>query len=298
MELFFNQFFNGIGSGVVYASVALALVIIYRTTGVLNFAQGEMALFSTFITWWFTDQGLGIVPAILLSILVSMVGGAVIERLLIRPVESDKSPLNVVIVTLGLFLAFNALAQLIFIKPGAEALQMPNLFPSGNISSSIGIRKSTIGYAAILVVECVLLWLLLQKTKVGLKLRAVASNPESSKLVGINTGVMLMTGWGLAAGIGALAGSLAAMRGTGFDTSLMQQVLVYAFAAAALGGFDSPLGAVVGGLIVGVAESLTVQYGHYIGLDGIELVVPFVLILVVLLVKPNGLFGRNIVERV
>jgi branched-chain amino acid transport system permease protein len=137
---------------------------------------------------------------------------------------------------------------------------------------------------------------LLQKTRLGLSLRAVASNPESSRLVGINTGTMLMVGWALAAGIGAVAGSLAATRGSGFDSSLMQQILVYAFAAAALGGFDSPLGAVVGGLIVGIADSLTIQYVD--ALDGIELVVPFVLILVVLLVRPNGLFGRTIVERV
>ena len=156
--------------------------------------------------------------------------------------------------------------------------------------------RPTVGFAAVLVVECLLLYVLLQKTKIGLALRAVASNPESSRLVGINTGNMLMLGWGLAAALGAVAGTLAATRGSGFDSSLMQQVLVYAFAAAALGGFDSPLGAVVGGLVVGIADALTIQYID--ALDGIELVVPFGLILVVLLVRPNGLFGRTIVERV
>ena len=294
MQLFFDQFMNGIGAGVVFASVALALVIIYRTTGLLNFAQGEMALFSTFVAWWFTDRGMGIVAALVLTILVSFVGGAVIERVLIRPVENSKSPLNVVIVTLGMFLAINALAALIFIKPGQEALQMPLLFPDGK---TVGMQTATLGRAGILVAECVLLYLLLQKTKLGLMLRAVASNPESAKLVGINPGAMLMVGWAIASSIGAVAGVLAASRGTGsFDTSLMQQVLVYAFAAAALGGFDSPLGAVVGGLVVGVANSLTIQYVQ--ALEGIELVVPFGLILVVLLVRPNGLFGRNVVERV
>jgi branched-chain amino acid transport system permease protein len=294
MDLFFDQVLNGVGTGVIYASVALALVIIYRTTGLLNFAQGEMALFSTFITWWFTEQGLGIVAALLASVVVSFVGGALIERILIRPVEAATNPLNVVIVTLGMFLAINALAQLIFIKPGQEALQMPPIFPKGDLV--FGIRTATVGFALVLVVECVLLFVLLQKTKVGLSLRAVASNPESSRLVGINTGNMLMLGWGLAAALGAVAGTLAATRGSGFDSSLMQQVLVYAFAAAALGGFDSPLGAVVGGLIVGIADALTIQYID--ALDGIELVVPFGLILVVLLVRPNGLFGRTIVERV
>lgn len=294
MDLFFDQVLNGVGTGVIYASVALALVLIYRTTGLLNFAQGEMALFSTFITYWFTEQGLGVVPALLASVVVSFVGGALIERILIRPVEGASNPLNVVIVTLGLFLAINALVQLIFIKPGQEALQMPSIFPRGDLV--FGIRTATVGFALVLVVECVLLFLLLQKTKVGLSLRAVASNPESSRLVGINTGNMLMLGWGIAAALGAVAGTLAATRGSGFDSSLMQQVLVYAFAAAALGGFDSPLGAVVGGLIVGIADALTIQYID--ALDGIELVVPFALILVVLLVRPNGLFGRTIVERV
>ncbi len=295
MQLFFDQVLNGISSGVIYASVALALVLIYRTTGLLNFAQGELALFSTFIAYWFAvEQDLPIVVALLLSVAVSFVGGALIERVLIRPVEGAHSPLNVVIVTLGLFLAVNALAALIFIKPGQEALQMPDLFPSGDLA--LGIRKTTVGFAAVLAFECVLLYVLLQKTKLGLALRAVASNPESSRLVGINTGTMLMVGWALAAAIGAVAGTLAATRGSGFDTSLMQQILVYAFAAAALGGFDSPLGAVVGGLVVGIADALTIQYVD--ALDGIELIVPFVLILVVLLVRPNGLFGRTIVERV
>ena len=295
MELFIDQVLNGIGRGAVYASVGLALVIIYRTTGLLNFAQGEMALFSTFVTWWLTDQGVGIVPAIIGSVVFSVIAGAAIERLLIRPVESAHSPLNVVIVTLGMFLAINALAQLIFIKPGQEALQMPSPFPEGEL---MGIRKETIGLALVLALECVLLWVLLQRAKLGLSLRAVASNPESARLVCINTGVMLMVGWGLAAGLGAIAGSLVASQSSGFDTSLMQQILVYSFAGAALGGFDSPIGAVVGGLIVGVAEALTYQYGPDIGLAGIELVVPLGLILVVLLVKPNGLFGRTIVERV
>ena len=293
MELFIDQVLNGVGRGVVYASVGLALVLIYRTTGLLNFAQGEMALFSTFVTWWLTDQGMGIILAIIVSMVLAFVGGALIERIIIRPFEGGHNELGVVIITLGMFLAFNALAQLIFIKPGQEALQMPKVFAAGE---TMGIRTSTLGLALVLVAECVLLWLLLQKTRLGLSLRGVASNPESARLVGIRTGTMLMVGWGLAAAIGALAGSLVAAQNTGFDTSLMQQVLVYSFAGAALGGFDSPVGAVVGGLVVGIAESLTIQYVD--ALNGIELVVPFVLILVVLLVRPNGLFGRTIVERV
>lgn len=294
LQLFWDQVLNGIGAGVVYASVALALVLIYRTTGLLNLAQGEMALFSTFITYWLTTQGVGVVLALLFSVAIALVGGAVIERVLIRPVEGAKNPLNVVIVTLGMFLGINALAQLIFIKPGKEASQMPAIFPKGDLA--LGIPKATVGFAVVLIIECLLLYLLFQKTRLGLALRGVASNPESAKLVGINTGTMLMLGWGMAAALGAVAGTLASTRGSGFDASLMQQVLVYSFAAAALGGFDSPLGAVVGGLFVGIADSLTIQYVDF--LDGIELVMPLLLIVVVLLVKPNGLFGKSVVERV
>ena len=294
LQLFWDQVLNGIGAGVVYASVALALVLIYRTTGLLNFAQGEMALFCTFITYWLTTQGLSVQLALVASVCIGFLGGAVIERVLIRPVEGSKSPLNVVIVTLGMFLGINALAQLIFIKPGKEAQQMPAIFPKGDLV--LGIPKATFGFALVLVIECLLLYVLFQKTRLGLALRGVASNATSAQLVGIDTGRMLMLGWGMAAGLGAVAGTLASTRGSGFDASLMQQVLVYSFAAAALGGFDSPLGAVVGGLFVGIADSLTIQYID--ALDGIELVVPLLLIVLVLLVRPNGLFGKTIVERV
>lgn len=294
MQLFFSQVINGVGTGVIYGSIALALVLIFRSTGLLNFAQGEMALFSTFFTWKLTDAGLPILAAVIVSMAASFVAGMVIERLLIRPVESSKNPLNVVIVTLGMFLAFNSLTQLVF---GTDAQQMPSLFPKGQVSAAgLTVGKGTVGLAGVLVLECLLLFLLLQKTRLGLALRAVASNPESSRLVGIRTGTLLMLGWGISAAFGALAGSLVAATKTGFDASLMQVVLVYAFAAAAVGGFDSILGAVVGGLIVGIADALTVQYVDALG--GISIVVPLVLILVVLLVKPNGLFGRKTVERV
>jgi branched-chain amino acid transport system permease protein len=303
MQLFVEQVINGIGNGLVYGSVALALVIIFRTTGVLNFAQGEMALFSTYITWKLASDsdgfGLPIVAAIGLSMAVAFVAGAVIERVLIRPVEQARSPLNVVIVTLGLFLGINSVAQLIF---GTDPQLMPSPFPEGNVElfssggDAVVVSKSTVGLIAVLLAECLLLWLLLQRTKLGLKLRAVAANPDSARLHGIKAGTMLMLGWGMAAAIGALAGSLVASQRTGFDASLMQIIIVYAFAAAALGGFDSLIGAVVAGLIVGIADALTVQYVD--PLEGIEVVVPLGLILVVLIILPNGLFGRRTVERV
>src|SRR5215208_4957247 len=197
MELFFSQVFNGIANGVIYASVALALVLIYRSTGLLNFAQGEMALFSTYLAWKFTTSGMPVVVAILLTMAISFVAGALIERLLIRPVEEARSPLNVVIVTLGMFLALNALAQLVF---GTDPQQMPSAFPDGRVDLGVSeVGKDVIGLAVVLIIESALIYFLLQRTKLGLKLRAVASNAESARLVGINSGAMLMFGWALAA---------------------------------------------------------------------------------------------------
>jgi len=293
MALFLSQLMNGIGQGVIYASLALALVLIYKTTGILNFAQGEMALFSTYVTWWLTERGLPVWLSILISVALSFGGGAAIERFVMRPVERS-SPLVIVIVTIGLFLSLNSLAQVIF---GVEAEVVPRAYPDENWDiGGVIVQADTLVLVGVLAVECILLWALLQKTKIGLALRAVASNPESSRLVGVSVGTMLMLGWGLAAAIGAVAGSLVVPTTTALTAASMQSILVFAFAAAALGGFDSPLGAVVGGLIVGVANSLTTEYVD--ALDGIELIVPFGLILLVLLFRPAGLFGKVHVERV
>jgi len=205
----------------------------------------------------------------------------------------------VVIVTLGLFLGLNSLVQLIF---GTDPQTMPSIFPAGSIElfSTNGdaavIQKQTIGLVLVLLAECLVLWFLLQRTRLGLKLRAVAANPDSARLHGIRAGSMLMLGWAMSAALGALAGSLVAAERTGFDASLMQTILVYALASAALGGFASIWGAVIAGLVVGIADALTIQYID--ALDGIEVVLPLALILVVLVVMPNGLFGKRTVERV
>jgi branched-chain amino acid transport system permease protein len=295
MQLFIEQVLNGVGNGVVYGSVALALVLIFRTTGVLNFAQGEMALFSTYISWKLTTTGMPVVAAIAISMAIAFIAGALIERTLIRPMAEARSPLNVVIITLGLFLGLNSVAQLVF---GTDPQRMPSPFPSGSVSliGDARIQKDTIGLVVVLLAECLALWLLLNRTTLGLKLRAVAANPDSARLHGIRAGSMLMLGWAMSAALGAVAGSLVAAERTAFDSSLMQTILVYALAAAALGGFDSIWGAIVAGLVVGVADGLTIQYVD--ALDGIEVVLPLALILVVLVVMPNGLFGKRTVERV
>jgi branched-chain amino acid transport system permease protein len=293
LELFLSQLMNGIGDGVVYASLALALVLIFKTTGILNFAQGEMALFSTYVFWKIAGWPIPVWIAIVITLALSFIGGALIERVIIRPVEQS-SPLVIVIVTIGLFLAFNALAQLFF---GVDVHALPRFYRFEQWDlGPLTLKSDTLVLVIVLAVECLVLYLLLQKTKVGLGLRTVASNPESAKLVGISVGNMLMFGWALAAAIGALAGILIIPLTPGLNAGSMQAVLVFAFAAAALGGFDSVIGAVVAGLIVGVANALTTQYIDF--LDGIELVVPFGLILGVLLVRPQGLFGSKRVERV
>jgi branched-chain amino acid transport system permease protein len=294
MSLFLTQLMNGIGNGAVYASLALALVLIFRTTGILNFAQGEMALYSTYLVWFFTARNFPVWLAIVISMAISFVGGALIERIVIRPVEKA-SPLVLVIVTIGMFLALNSITQVQF---GSDAKTLPRAYPSKTwLPGNVQVSADTLVLVGVLVLECVLLYLLLQRTKLGLAVRAVASNPESSELLGIPVGRMLMLGWALAAALGALAGALAVPASQpALSAASMQSILVFSFAAAALGGFDSTLGAVVGGLIVGVAQSLTTQYLH--PLQDIVLVVPFGLILLVLLVRPSGLFGSRRVERV
>jgi branched-chain amino acid transport system permease protein len=297
MDLFFSQVMNGVEAGVVYASVAIALVLIFKTTGLLNFAQGEMALFSTYVTWKLTTWDLPVWVAIAISVALAFVGGALIERVVIRPVE-QAPPLVVVIVTIGMFLAFNSLAQVVFT---VDTVQVPRAYPLEQWDvGGVVVDTDTLVLVGVLALECLGLWLLLQKTKIGLAFRAVASNPDSSRLLGVSVGNVLMFGWALAAAIGALAGSLVVPTQGGLTAGSMQAVLLFAFAAAALGGFDSPLGAVIAGLVLGVADALTRTYldESWYDLENIEVVVPLGLIMLVLLFRPAGLFGKVHVERV
>lgn len=295
MEELLQYTFNGLGKGAIYASLALALVIVFRTTGLVNFAQGEMAMFSTFIIWWLSEDvaQLPLWLATVVAMVLSFVGAALIERFLVRPVGSARhNPLAVVIVTIGLFLAFNALAPWLW---GTDSKPGIPIATGGVEVLGASISNQALAALAILAVEVGLLWLLFQKTKIGLAMRGVASNAESSALVGVPVGRMLMIGWGLAAAIGAVAGLLTA--DIGVDASIMQVPLIYAFAAATLGGFDSPVGAVVGGLVVGLVSELSAAYIDWIGQD-LRLLPAFVLILGVLMIRPQGLFGKAEVARV
>jgi branched-chain amino acid transport system permease protein len=291
MAGFLQQIVEGLGAGAIYASLALALVLIYQFTGIVNFAQGELAMFSTYVAWQFMSAGLPFWAALPLTLAVSFTGGMLIERIVIRPVEGAPE-LTVVIVTVGLFIFVNAAAGWIW---SFVIKDFPNPFPGGAIEAGgLSVGYSTLGILAVVAVVMGLLYLLFQHTKIGLGMRAVATNPESARLVGIRVGWVLALGWGLAATVGAVSGVLVAPL-LFLEPNMMGGVLIYAFAAATLGGFGSPAGAVVGGLIVGVAETLAGAYVGFIGSD-LKVGVPLAIILCILLVRPQGLFGRAAVE--
>ena len=293
MERFIQVIVDGVATGSIYAALAIALVLIFRSTGIVNFAQGEMAMFSTFIAWGLYAGGVPLGLAILTTLVLSFLAGMVIERGLIRHFEGGET-LTLVIVTLGLFILLNSLAGWIW---GFGNRSFPSLFGDSTFTlGGVRLTVESVGIVAVLLGVVGLLFLLFQRTKIGLAMRAAALNPESSGLVGVRVGRMLMLGWGLAAALGALAGVLVAPR-LFLDVNLMGSVLIYAFAAAALGGFDSAIGAVVGGWIIGITENLAGTYVDFIGAD-LKILVPLAIIFVVLLVRPSGLFGTREVARV
>jgi branched-chain amino acid transport system permease protein len=287
-----QQVVSGLSSGGVYGSLALAIVIIYRSTGVVNFAQGEMATFATFIAWSLMHH-MSYWPAFLLTLGIAFAGGIAVERIVIRPIE-NAPVLTIVILTLGLALAFNGASFWIW---GGAVHNFDSPFSTEPIHvAGVAFSKQDIGIIAVSLVCVFFLWLLFRFTKVGLALRAAAANPAESRLVGIRVGWMLALGWGLAAVLGAVAGMMAAPV-VFLDPNMMLTILLYAFASAVLGGLDSPLGAVVGGLLFGVLLNLLSAYSSFI--DGtLKLPVGLAVILLVLLVRPNGLFGRRVERRV
>jgi branched-chain amino acid transport system permease protein len=292
VERFVQVIVDGWATGSLYGALAVAVVLIYRSTGIVNFAQGELAMFSTFIAWGLLQAGLPLGPALLGALALSFVGGMLIERVIIRPVEGGEV-LTLVIVTLGLYIFVNSLAGWIW---GFGNRGFPSLFGDGSFDLA-GVRFSveSIGIVGVLIGVVALLFAVFQRTRIGLAMRAVSMNPDSSRLVGISVGRTLMIGWGIAALVGALAGALIAPR-LFLDVNFMGGVLIYSFAAATLGGFDSPLGAVLGGWIIGIAENLAGTYVDFIGSD-LKILVPLVAILVVLLFRPTGLFGSAEVAR-
>jgi branched-chain amino acid transport system permease protein len=298
MGRFLQYFFDGISNGSIYALIALALVIVYRGSGHLNFAQGEMAMGSAFLAWWYADH-MPIWVAAVASAATSFVVGVVVERYIIRPI-GHRSPFAVVVASIGLFLGFNALAPFAWNSKTPEAFEA--LFPSdaGDFYRIGGAtwREKNIGVLLVLAVAVALLWVLFQRTKFGLAMRAVASNPDSAPLVGIRTGRVLAASWGLAAAVGALGGCVVAANRGSVDPSMMFAIFFAATAAATLGGFDSLGGAVFGGLALGVFENMIAGYQPALVGQQLKGVVTLLVILAVLLVKPAGLWGTQRVERV
>ncbi len=293
MEQLAQQIVSGLATGSIFASMALALVLIYRSMGVINFAQGEMAMFTTFIAWQLVQTGVPIWGAFALTVAIAFAGGILLERVVIRPVERA-APLTVVIVTLGLLIAFNGLAGWIWgyiIKP------FPSPFPSAPITiGGVSFNSQDLGIIGVSLLSLGAISLFFARTKLGLAMRAAALYPDQSRVLGIRVGWMLALGWGLSAVVGAISGIMVAPV-VFLDPNMMQGIVVYAFAAAVLGGIESPLGAVVGGLVLGVVLNLLGTYVDFIGTD-LRLPVAFLIIVVVLVVKPGGLFGRVRLSRV
>jgi len=260
---------------------------------VINFAQGELAMFATFIAWQLIHMGLPVWAAFPLTIVIAFAGAVVLERTIIRPVERAPQ-LTIVIVTLGLLITTNGLAGWIW---GYDLKSLPSPFPSTPIQAGgVSFSGQDLGVIGVSLVALLLFYLFLARTRVGLAMRAAALYPEDARVLGIPHGWMLALGWGLASAMGAISGLMVAPIVT-LEPNMMQGIVVYAFAAAVLGGIESPLGAVVGGLILGVGLNLIGNYVEFIGTD-LRLPVAFAVIVAVLVIRPAGIFGRKRLTRV
>ena len=290
MEAFLYQVSSGLSNGIIYGSVALALVMIYQATHHINFAQGEMATFSTFVAWALMQAGWPYWGAFFFTVAVSFLGGLLVQRIVLRPIE--KAPvLTNVIVFIGLLLIFNAMSGMLF-DHTIKSFESP--FPKDSALASKYFSAHQLGSAGVLLVVLAGLFVFFKFTSIGLAMRAAAQNPDSAKLVGIRVSWMLGLGWGLAAAIGAVAGMMVAPI-VFLDPNMMAGILLYGFAGALLGGIDNPLGAVIGGLVVGVLENLL---GAYVIGTELKLTVALVLIVGTLTLRPDGLFGKKVVTRV
>jgi branched-chain amino acid transport system permease protein len=293
VQEFLQLVVSGIATGGIFASLALALVLIYNAMGLVNFAQGEMAMFATFIAYALINRGVNYWIAVPATLVLAFAGGIVLQRVVIRPVE--RAPiLTLVIITLGLTTLINGFAGFLF---GYVPRSVDSPFSPGTVGV-VGVYVSyrDLGVIAVSAVVLVLVYILLQRTKLGLTMRAAAYHPEASRLLGVRVSWMLALGWGLASAVGAVSGIMVAPVLL-LEPNMMQSIIIYAFTAAVLGGIESPLGAVVGGLIVGVTVNLAGAYIPFVGGD-LQLAVALAIIVGVLIIRPNGLFGRAVARRV
>jgi branched-chain amino acid transport system permease protein len=290
MSAFLHQLLSGIANGSIYASMALALVMIFKATHQVNFAQGELAMFSTYVSFSLIQSGVPYWAAFALTLAFSFVAGVLIERLIMRRVQHAPH-LTAVIVFIGLLVAFNGLAGWIF----SHSIQVfPSPFASDAWYATRYLSAHEIGMVAVTLVVLFSVFAFFRFTRLGLAMRAAAENPQSSRLLGIRVGAMLALGWGLASALGAVAGMMAAPI-VFLEPNMMSGILLYAFAAALLGGIDNPWGAPIGGFLVGILENLA---GAYVVGSHLKLALALGVIVVVLIFRPSGLFGRTVVVRV
>lgn len=298
MQVFLERLFDGVTNGSVYATMALALVMVFRGTGTINFAQGEMALITTYVAWGLTTKHVPVIVALLVAAAAGFVLGASTERVLIRPMEK-RSLLATLIVLLGVFTALNAIDGLIW---GQNTHSLASLFPN-NLSDYFSVGGARLYYAnlGVWLLATVLvgaLFALFDRTRIGLLMRATANNRASADLCGVRTGRILMLGWGLAAAIGSVAGVLVTpLTPDSLGLGEMFPIFIYASAAALFGGLDSPLGAVIGGLVIGILEVMVSGYVHAVG-GQLQEAIAFGVIVVVLLFRPQGILGSAQLERV
>jgi branched-chain amino acid transport system permease protein len=299
VAIFLDRLFSGLTDGAIYTMIALSLVVVFRSSKTINFAQGEFALFTCFLAWWLNSKGIPLLAALAIVMVVGFAMGAVVERTLIRSVRR-RSETAVLIVCLGLFIGLNGADGWIW-NPIDKVF--PTLLPS-SYSDYIDIAGAhlsydSIGILLIMALVVAILTLLFNRTTLGLQMRAVATNAESASLSGVKVGRILSLSWGLASAIGALAGVLLVpvLPPNELDLSQFFPILIFASAAALFGGLDSMKGAVVGGLGLGVAESMLNSYVTFLG-GSLQLAVALVIIVVVLVFKPTGVFGVQRVGRV
>jgi branched-chain amino acid transport system permease protein len=301
MEQLILQVASGLANGAIYALVALALVIIFVSTHHINFAQGEMAVFSTYICWQMLEWDLSFWIALPLAALISFLLGVTIERVILRPLH-NAPVLSIVVVSIGLLAIFHSMSGAIW---SHTIKQFPSPFPKTTFLGSGIIGPHQIGMIVVTVCLLLLLFAFFRFTSLGLAMRAAAENPSSARLSGISVNWMLALGWGLAAAIGTVAGAMAAPA-VFLEPNMMAGILLYGFAGALVGGISSPGGAVAGGFIVGVLENLVSFFGGlleqaagvYIIGNGEKLTVALIIVITVLTLKPSGLFGRVTVKRV
>jgi branched-chain amino acid transport system permease protein len=292
MQLLVQQVMAGLANGAIYALVALGLVMIFLAIEHLNFAQGEMATFSTFVAWQLIHWGIPYWGAFLITVVISFVGGIAIERILFKPLHNAS--------ILALLVAFIALFSILNSGDGYlwdyTIKTFPTPFGSKPLFGSVLIDTHEAGMIGVTALLLGFLYLFFRGTRLGLAMRAATVNPASARLVGIRVGWMTALGWGMAAAIGAVAGMLIAPV-VFLDPNMMFGTLLYGFAGALLGGLTSPVGAVLGGFAVGVIENLAATYIPYIGRD-LKLTIALLVIVAVLMVRPAGIFGRVAVTRV